>query len=144
MTFFHGGWCTACVARLKGFDDELDRIHALGADIVAVSPDGFGYPRALKCENELRLMLLSDVDYELGLDLGITFAVPPETRQAMARQGIDLALRHGSSDWMLPAPMTYVVDRDGLVVQAFTNPDDSAGSDMDAITVALAKLKASR
>ena len=144
LTFFHGGWCTACVARLQGFDDELDRIHALGADIVAVSPDTFDHPRKLKGANGWRLMLLSDVDYELGLDLGITFAVPPEVRALLAGRGIDLSLRHGSSAWMLPVPMTYVVDRDGFAVEAFAESDDRAGSDMDAITTALSKLKASR
>jgi peroxiredoxin len=120
LTFFHGSWCQACIDRLKVFGTALNLIHELGADLVACSPETLAYPRKLKSEHGLRFRILSDVDCTLGLDLGIAFSAPDALRGGLAKAGVDLVARHGDGRWILPIPVTLVVDRSGTVVKAFS------------------------
>jgi peroxiredoxin len=139
LAFFHGSWCSSCVERLEYFETCLDRIHALGADLVACSPETFGHPRKLKAEKRLRYHILSDVDCALSADLGWAFAVPEEMRLHLRHSGIDLAVRNGDQRWLLPAPMTMVVDRTGLAVK--TNIEIEKRADLEDVIRILSSLQ---
>src|SRR6202000_599984 len=108
LTFFHGSWCPACVAKLRALQEALARIHELGADVVACSPETLEHPRRFKAENGLRFHVVSDVDCALGIDLGLAFPVPRETRLILEAAGVDLQARHGDGRWMLPVSMTMI------------------------------------
>lgn len=122
ITFFHGSWCGACVEKLEMFEAGLDRIHELGADLIACSPETLGHPRKLKAKKRLRYRILSDVDCALSADLGLAYTVPPGLQQQLQAAGVDLAARHGDGRWLLPVPMTMIVDREG---QAMTTCVDT-------------------
>jgi peroxiredoxin len=138
LTFFHGSWCPSCIKSLRLFESEFDRIHELGADIVACSPETFGFPRKLKAESGFRFLVLSDVDCALSIDLGFAFAVPEEIRPPLMEIGVNLEERHGDPRWLLPIPLTMVVDRKGEVVKAFVDIGHEAG--IDGIAAALSGL----
>jgi peroxiredoxin len=135
LTFFHGSWCPSCVRKLGLLEAGLDRIHELGADVVACSPETHGFPRALKAEKALRFRILSDVDCALSANLGLAFAVPDQIRH---RLEIDLVARHGDGRWILPVPVTLIVGRDGEVVKTFVSADGRV--DLDEIVAALSSI----
>lgn len=135
LTFFHGSWCSDCLARLKALESGLERIHELGADVVACSPETLEFPRRLKAENRIPFHVVSDVDCALGIDLGLAFPVSAETRRRLEAAGIDLVARNGDRRWMLPIPMTLIVDRKGEVAKTFIECDRRA--DPDEIVAAL-------
>jgi peroxiredoxin len=125
LSVFRGGWCPFCTLELKALAQAHGEIERSGAGLVAVSPDtGTPLARAIQ-DNRLGFEVLSDVDQGLALALGILFRVPEELRQAYLRIGLDLGVRHGnpSSEWLLPLPATYIVDRDGVIQHAELNPD---------------------
>ena len=39
LTFYRGGWCPYCNLQLRAYQSVLPRIEALGAKLVAVSPE---------------------------------------------------------------------------------------------------------
>jgi peroxiredoxin len=127
LSFFHGSWCPTCRAKLGRLEAGLDRIHRYGADVLACSPETRGFPRDLKTGNSLHFKVLSDVDCALSADLGLAFAVPEEIRPHLAEMNIDLSVRQGDARWMLPIPVTLVVDRKGNVARIFR----ACGLDLD-------------
>jgi peroxiredoxin len=98
------------------FEAGLDRIHKLGADLIACSPETLGHPRKLKADKRLRCRILSDVDCALSADLGLAYTVPKEMRMRLQDAGIDLAARNGDGRCLLPVPMTMIVDCEGQAV----------------------------
>lgn len=44
---------------------------------------------------------------------GVLFRVPDRNKAHYVRQGFDVGCRHGSTEWMLPIPATFVTDRRG-------------------------------
>jgi peroxiredoxin len=124
LTFIRGSWCPFCSVELLAYEDRMSQIHALGGQVVAITPDTGDYPRAMKRGLGLEeVTMLSDIDYGLGLSYGLVYAVPQVGRQVLAGRGIDLPKRHGSSLWILPVPATYLVTRDGTIAHAFVEPD---------------------
>ena len=95
LCFFHGGWCEACVAQLKQLEACRHRLHAMGAVLVAASPET-GVPRDLKRRYQLDIPILSDVDNALSKEPEIAFTVSQPLLAKMAHHGIDLRRRHGS------------------------------------------------
>jgi peroxiredoxin len=69
------------------------------------------------------LTMLADVDHGVAISYGLLFRVPEETKSHYARLGYDLGHRHGTTEWMLPIPATYVIDQDGVVKGAFAELD---------------------
>jgi peroxiredoxin len=121
ITFFHGSWCGGCVEKLEMFEAGLDQIHKLGADLVACSPETLGHPRKLKADKQLRYRILSDVDCALSADLGLAYTVPEEMRAQLQAAGVDLPARNGDGRWLLPVPMTMIVDRAGQAAATYVD-----------------------
>jgi peroxiredoxin len=90
---------------------------------VVLSPETRDLPRQLKRQLNLDLMMLADVDYGVAISYGVLFPVPDETKAHYAGLGYDFGHRHGSTEWMLPIPATFVIDEDGVVRGAFVEPD---------------------
>lgn len=123
VSFYRGGWCPFCSAELVALQAIRDRLDGLGARVVVVSPDTRDLPRRLKQRLELDLTMLADVDHGVATSYGILFRVPDATRAHYAGLGYDFGHRHGSTEWMLPIPATYVLDQEGVVRAAFVEPD---------------------
>ena len=50
---------------------------------------------------------------------------------------LDIPSFHGSNDWMLPIPATFVVGRDGLVKARFADPDFRNRMEIDDLIAAV-------
>lgn len=96
LCFFHGGWCAACVAQLKQLEACRHRLHAMGAVLVAASPEAGELPHDLKRRYQLDIPILSDVDNALSKEPEIAFTVSQPLLAKVAHHGIDLRRRHGS------------------------------------------------
>lgn len=123
VSFYRGGWCPFCSAELRALQAIRNKVDELRAKIVVLSPDTRDLPRRLKRQLDLDLTMLADVDHGVATSYGILFRVPDETRAHYSGLGHDFAHRHGTSDWMLPIPATYIIDQDGVVRGAFVEPD---------------------
>jgi peroxiredoxin len=118
VTFYRGGWCPYCSLELRAYQAALGEIRALGADLVAVSPE---MPDAQK--NALEFDVLSDTNGALADALGIRFELAPPIVELYRRAGNDLAARNGDGRWSLPMPATYVLRSDGTIALAFVDPE---------------------
>lgn len=144
VSFYRGGWCDFCGAELRALQAVKAEFDSLKASLVVVSPDTRDLPRQLKAQLNLDLTMLADVDHGVSIAYGILFRVPDETRAHYAKLGYNFGDRHGSTEWMLPMPATYVIDQDGAVRGAFIEPDFTIRQEPSDILATLRQLAQSR
>lgn len=123
VSFYRGGWCPFCNAELRALQAVKAEFDRLKANLVVLSPETRDLPRQLKQQLNLDLTMLADVDHGVAISYGVLFRVPEETKAHYAGLGYDFGHRHGSTEWMLPIPATFVIDEDGVVRGAFVEPD---------------------
>ena len=123
VTFYRGGWCPYCNLELRAWQQRLPEIRAAGATLVAVSPEKPDDSLDTAEKNGLAFQVLSDVKGRLADALGIRFRLSDTIVDLYRRFGHDLPDRNGDTEWALPMPATFVVDRGGTILAAFADPD---------------------
>src|ERR1051325_7434973 len=98
-------------------------ITKAGGQLVAITPDTGGAPSKTKHQHGLHYEVLSDADSAIALQFGVVFRAPDAYRAVLQSRGIDLPERHGNDGWFIPIPVTFVVDRTGIVRYAFADID---------------------
>jgi peroxiredoxin len=123
LTFYRGGWCPYCNLQLRAYQQILPEILALGASLVAVSPEAPDTSLSTAEKNALEFEVLSDVKGEAGRAYRLVFDFSQDLKQAYLAAGNDLSQRNADGEWHLPIPATYVIGRDGRVKLAFVDSE---------------------
>ena len=101
----------------------LPEITALGATLVAISPQLPEHNRELIKHRQLGFEILTDRGNEVAAQSGLRFALPQYLRDLYATFPLDLAKFNGDASWTLPIPARLVIDRDGVIRYAEADPD---------------------
>jgi peroxiredoxin len=124
LTFYRGQWCPYCTLELRAYQRLLPQLQALGASLVAVSPQTPDNSLSTVEKNELSYPVLSDVGLHVTRAYGLAFDLPPELVELYQRQlTIDLVRWNGEDRWSLPIPATYLIGEDSRIVLAHVDPD---------------------
>ena len=119
VNFYRGAWCPYCQIELRAHRDRLDEMKALGAQLIAVTPERPDLSMTVKERENIEFPVLTDETQSLSEDLGIVFELPESLHQFYADDNADLSLRNADGTWRLPIPATYVVAPDGRIVFAY-------------------------
>jgi peroxiredoxin len=123
LSFYRGGWCPYCNLELRALQSELPRLTALGASLVAVSPEKPDQSLSTIEKNALGYPVLSDTGSRVARMYGIAFDLAAELRPIYTRFNHALPDMNGDDSWVLPIPATYVIDRDGTIALSFVDVD---------------------
>jgi peroxiredoxin len=123
VSFNRGHWCPFCRIELEAFDRAHAELVALGARVVSIMPDRQPYTRELAARFRNPLTILSDIDNDYALALGLAMWVGTDIKNLLVEDGTMLPHFQGSSAWVLPLPATFVLRRDGRVAARYVNPD---------------------
>jgi peroxiredoxin len=124
VTFYRGGWCPYCNLELKAYQQILPEIAAAGASLVAISPEKPDDTLSTAEKNALSFEVLSDVDQKVARAFGLVYEFTEELKRAYRGFNLDIPVRNGTpGEWALPISATYVIDRDGSIVYAYTDVD---------------------
>jgi peroxiredoxin len=123
VTFYRGGWCPYCNLELRAFQQILPDIKAAGASLVAISPEKPDDTLTTAQKNSLSFEVLSDVGQKVGRAFGLVYQFSDELKSAYGGFGLDIPAKNGADQWALPISATYVIDRDGMITYAYTDPD---------------------
>ena len=139
VTFYRGGWCPFCNLELKAFQDVLPADHAAGASLIAISPEKPDESLSTAEKNALTFEVLSDVGQKVGRAFGLVYEFTDELKSAYDGFGLDIPTRNDApGEWALPISATYVIDRDGTIIYAYTDADYRDRADprdvLDALT----------
>jgi len=124
VTFYRGGWCPYCNLELKAFQEVLPEINAAGASMAAISPEKPDDTLSTAEKNALAFVVLSDVGQKIGRAFGLVYQFTYELHSAYREFGLDIPAHNGAPyEWALPISATYVIDRDGTIIYAYTDVD---------------------
>ncbi len=122
VSFYRGEWCPYCNLELRELQAALPNMRALGANLVAISPEKPDGGMIATEKNQLTFPVLSDFDNKLARQFGIVFQVGDGVKElGKTRFKNDLELRNGEGSYQLPVPATYVIDASGII--RFSNVD---------------------
>jgi peroxiredoxin len=140
LTFYRGEWCPYCNLTLRAYQQVLPEIKALGASLVAISPQTPDHSLSMAEKNALEFEVLSDEGSKVIERYGLLFRLSPALQKLMQGFGTELAEYNGEDSWQLPVPGTYVIRPDGMVVLAFVDPDYTRRLEPARILAALRQL----
>lgn len=135
VMFFRGHWCPYCRLNVRAVIQAMDRIRAIGAQVVAIMPELQEYARKFKAESGAPFPVLTDLDNGYALSLNLAIWLDTEIQHLLSYY--DMAGFHGNDGWVLPIPATFVVGRDGLVKARFVDPDFRRRMEIDDLLAAL-------
>ena len=123
ITFYRGGWCPYCNLELREYQKSLTEIKALGATLVAITPELPDSSLSTHEKNELEFEVLSDKNAEYAKSLGLVFSLPEELRPIYLSFGINVEAHNGEDQFDLPLAATFVVKQDSTIASAFVEAD---------------------
>ncbi len=141
VTFYRGVWCPYCNMDLQAIEAAANDIRALGASLVAISPQTAPNRRKSERENALSFPILSDHGNALANEFGLRFRLPDDLITVYKGFGNDLAIGNGEDSWTLPMPARYVIRTDGVIVYAEVNADYTRRPDPSELLPVLSRLK---
>jgi peroxiredoxin len=142
VTFYRGGWCPYCNLQLRAYQQVLGEITALGAKLVAISPQLPDDSMSTAEMNRLSFDVLSDIGNRVARSFGLVYSLPQELRAALASNNKALPGINGDNSWELPLPATYVIAPDRRITLAEIELDYRESLEPDAIITALRALRA--
>ena len=141
VTFYRGSWCPYCNLQLKALQSRLPEIHALGAQLVAISPQ---VPDGSMSESDISNMdflVLSDQNADVAASYGVAWQVPTFLLEHMrVDRGLDLESVNNGNSSALPIPATFVLDKQGKVTWRYVDVDYRTRSEPEDIINALKNL----
>lgn len=103
---------------------EIDSdVRALDARIVALTPELERYTRSLHKKLNLTFDILTDRHLMVAEQFRLVFVLPDYLRDLYRSFGATLDRFHDESEYRLPMPARYVMDRGGIIREADVNAD---------------------
>lgn len=151
LTFYRGIWCPYCNIQLAAYLQVIDSIRKLGADLVAITPegpdanevlDGSNLPEEVKSSaiREPEFDVLHDVGNAVAERFGIVFELPEAHKQVMQAMNIDIEKSHGNDKWAFADPATYIVGSDGTIEWRFVPNNYRKRAEPSEILAALEEI----
>jgi peroxiredoxin len=140
ISFYRGGWCPYCNIELRALQGRLTEIEALGASLVAISPELPDRAAMTAGSNALTFPVLVDRDNQVARLFRLTHQIAPEVVRYQLGNGNDVAAYNGADVAEVPLPATYVASTDGIVQYAFVDADYTRRADPDILLGALRDL----
>ncbi|WP_158967212.1 peroxiredoxin-like family protein [Paraglaciecola sp. L3A3] len=138
VTFYRGSWCPYCNLQLRALQARLADIHALGAELVAISPevpDGSLNQDQIKA---LDFIVLSDQSAKVAEQFGVAWQVPEVLLEHMrVDRKLDLEVINNGNGNVLPIPATFVLNQEGIVTWRYVDVDYRTRSEPSDIIAAL-------
>lgn len=123
LTFYRGGWCPYCTKDLAKWEKRIDEIEKMGAAFVAITMEKPDLAQKTGAKHTPGTTILSDSTGDVSRAFRLAFTLDDKTVKTYKGYGIDLEKANASESWELPAPATYVIDRDGVIRYAWSSWD---------------------
>jgi peroxiredoxin len=123
VKFFRGRWCPYCVTELERWRDLHAELRALGAFLVAISPQTLRQNDFTLQQHGLQFPILSDAGAALAERFGVAYSVPAAQRAYYKGILVNIPFVNSGvmykdapeSSWRLPLPAVFVVRQDGTI-----------------------------
>ena len=122
----------------------LPELEALGASLVAISPQMPEHNRELIRTRNLTFEILTDRGNEVAARFGLRFRLPDYLREIYKTFPLDLEKFNGEPSWTLPIPSRFVIDQQGIIRSAESDPDYTTRPEPEDTLAALRTISGRR
>jgi len=141
LTFYRGVWCPYCNVDLLNLKKYVSEVKAHGGQLLAISPELPLYLGQVRERQRLNFDLLHDQGNQVAAAAGLKFQLPPAIKTLYRDKfKINLEAHQGNDEWALPMPARFLVDREGIIRYAESNPDYRFRPNPDALLAVLKSL----
>ena len=123
LVFYRGGWCPYCNLQLQGLRKIEKKLKKLGWRVVGISPDSAESLKESLKKNKLGYSLYSDRKVNAAKNFGLAYKVSDETNAKLVSYKIDLEKASGETHRILPVPAVYMINKEGVIVFNYINPN---------------------
>jgi peroxiredoxin len=140
VTFYRGAWCPYCNQDLRALQAVVPQIEALGASVVAISPQLPVNSKKSVREHGLTFPILSDPGNDVAARFGLRYEMPGYLVDLYKNTfKVDLSVINGDASWTLPMPARYVIDQDDSILYAEVSPNYMRRADPAEVVPVLAQ-----
>src|SRR5580658_8187624 len=108
---------------LEALQEVSSEVTSMGAHIVVLTPELERYSRSLHKKLNLTFDILTDLHLKTAEQFGLVFTLPDYLRELYKSFGSTLDRFHDESEYRLPLPARYVIDKQGVIRAADVNAD---------------------
>ena len=126
---------------LEALQTADSEVRALGARTVALTPELERYTRNMHRKLSLTFDILTDLHLKAAEQFRLVFVLPDYLRDLYKSVGITLDRYHDESDYRLPMPARYVIDKEGIIRLADVNADYTVRPEPSEAIMLLRTLK---
>jgi peroxiredoxin len=108
---------------LEALQEIHSEVSALGARIVALTPELERYTRNVHKKLNLSFDILTDLHFKTAVQYRLAIVLPDYLRDLYKSFGNSLDRFNDESEYRLPLPARYVIDKEGIIRAADVNVD---------------------
>jgi len=108
---------------LEALQEINSEVRALGAQIVALTPEIERYTRAVQKKLNLTFDILTDLHLKTAEQFRLVFVLPDYLRNLYKSFGTTLDRFQDETEYRLPMPARYLIDKEGIIRAAEVNAD---------------------
>jgi peroxiredoxin len=108
---------------LEALQEVNSEVTNMGAHIAVLTPELERYTRSLHKKLNLTFDILTDLHLKTAEQFGLVFTLPDYLRELYKSFGSTLDRFHDESEYRLPLPARYVIDKQGMIRAADVNGD---------------------
>jgi peroxiredoxin len=123
LFFYRGQWCPHCNKHIKNLQDSLQMLSAKGAYVIGVSPENTAGIDKTIAKTKASFSIISDRDYSVMKDYKVNYVMEPGLADRYKKGGLDVAMANGQTDYVLPVPATYIINKAGKIKYVFFDKD---------------------
>jgi peroxiredoxin len=149
LKFFRGRWCPYCVTELEAWRDLHAEVRAMGALLVAISPQNRRHNDFTIQQHSLPFPVLSDVGAETAAQFGIAYSLTEDQRRYYEGILVNIPFVNSGAtyknateaSWRLPLPATFVLAQDGVIAFSEAHADFRVRPEPAEVLAALAQIR---
>jgi peroxiredoxin len=119
IVFYRGIWCPFCNLQLRSLQKNLIEIENSPANLLAISMQSPDNSLSTAEKLELKFEVLSDEGGEVGKLFKLVYELPAYLHETYKKFGIDVEYYNGKGNIQLYYPATYIVNREGIIVNDY-------------------------
>ena len=124
LVFYRGGWCPFCNLALNAYQRALPEMKALGANLLAISPEKPDNSLNTKERNALAFEVLSDHENAVARQYVHVFEQTATVTAAVLGLGVDYLAVNDSAKAEVPVPGVFIIAQSGKIIFAKSEGGD--------------------
>jgi peroxiredoxin len=108
--------------------------------VICIMPERLEYLRKISEQNDHACLVLCDMDNSYAMQLNLVIWLGAHIQKLLVGSGFSLDAIQGNNAGFVPIPATFVLDKSGVVIARFVDPDFRKRMEIADVLSAIASI----